>query len=243
MRYITHSQLMRESEDAVVAYTTADDAATRRVCVQLLADGRRYALWHAHHDRQMDAVAAARQRNAQILKLRAIVLEQVHRTALVRYLRDNAVAGPTRAALLREFHGVIDSRDATIAEHRNYLLAASTQLCAAEILELVGDEAGVDLVRRYELLYGQYFGMFCDRSRAALDGEPYMLSGLLPEVRGAAENLRLRILDSKLTSVKPFFVGAAPGGPELLSKDRAPPRRSAGTPAAETIFTFRHHRR
>src|SRR5690606_12363129 len=139
MLYITHSQLMRESEDAVVAYTTADDESARRVCVQLLADERRYALWHAHHDRQMDLVAAARQRSAQIIKLRAVVIEQVHRTALVRYLREGAVSGPARDALLREFHGVVDSRDATLAEHRNYLVAASTQICAAEILERAGD--------------------------------------------------------------------------------------------------------
>ncbi len=239
MLYITHSQLMRESEQAVLDHTTGDDAALRRVCLQLLADNRRYALWHSNHDRQMDGVAAARQRNAQVLKLRAIVLEQVHRTALVRYLRERLVAGPAREALLREFHGVIDSRDATLAEHRNYLIATSTQLCATDILDLVGDTQGVDLVRRYELLYGQFFGMFCDRSRATLDGEPYMLDAFLPETRDAAERLRLRILDAKLAPVRPVFLGAP------RAKDRAPPRRvgAKSSPPSEVKSLLRSPRR
>jgi hypothetical protein len=217
MLYITHSQLMRESEQAVLAHTVGDDDAIRRVCVQLLADDRRYALWHSNHDRQMDGVAAARRRNAQVLKLRAVVLEQVHQTALVRYLRERQVAGPARQTLLREFHGVVDSRDATLAEHRNYLIATSTQLCATDILDLVGDVRGVDLVRRYELLYGQFFGMFCDKSRATADGEPYMLDVFLPETRDAAERLRLRILDARLAPVRPVVL-ATP-----QAKDRAPP--------------------
>ena len=68
------------------------------------------------------------------------------------------------------FHGGVDGREATLAGHRSYLIAPSTQLCATDILALVGDVQGVDLVRRYELLYGQFFGMFCDKSRATSDG-------------------------------------------------------------------------
>lgn len=229
MLFITHARLMRESEQAVVAHTTADDDTARRVCLQLLSNDRRYALWHANHDRQMDGVAAARQRNAQVLKLRAVVLEQVHRTALVRYLRERQVAGPAREALLREFHGVLDNRDAALAEHRSYLIATSTQLCATDILDLVGDSRGVDLVRRYELLYGQFFGLFCDKARATLDGESYMLGAFLPEIRDAAQRLRLRILDAKLAPVRPVFLGAP------RAQDRAPPLRvgDSGVPTSE----------
>jgi hypothetical protein len=239
MLYITHSQLMRESEQAVLAHTTGDDDAIRRVCLQLLADNRRYALWHSNHDRQMDGVAAARQRNAQVVKLRSVVLEQVHRTALVHYLRERQVVGPAREALLREFHGVVDSRDATLAEHRSYLIATSTQLCATDILALVGDVQGVDLVRRYELLYGQFFGMFCDKSRATSDGEPYMLDAFLPETRDAAERLRLRILDAKLAPVRPVFLGTPQG------KDRAPPLRVGAnrSPASEAKSLLRSARK
>ena len=60
----------------------------------------------------------------------------------------------------------MDPRESVITEHRNYLLAASTQFCAADILEMIGDKHGLELVRRYELAYNQYFGMFCDRARA-----------------------------------------------------------------------------
>jgi hypothetical protein len=140
------------------------------------------------------------------LKLRAIAVEQVHRTALVRYLRDNRVTGAAREQTLREFHGVADARDSTLVEHRNYLLAASTHLCTAEILELVGDRQGLALLRGYELSYGQYFGMFCDRARAAQDGTPYLLGSLLPEVRAAANRLRAGILDERRAPPRPVYL-------------------------------------
>jgi hypothetical protein len=76
-------------------------------------------------------------------------------------------------------------------------------------------------VHRYELLYGQFFGLFCDRSRAVSDGEPYMFDAFLPEIRDAAGRLRLRILDAKLAPVRPFFVGAP------LGNDRVAPLRSS----------------
>jgi len=150
----------------------------------------------------MGGVANARRRERQVLKLRSIAIEQVHRTALVRYLRDNHVVGEERERTLRTFYGINDARDSARAEHRHYLLAASTQLCANRILELVSDVPGQDLVRNYELAYGQYFGMFCDRARALQNGQPYLLAALIPEVRGVAERIRLRILDSQVLPVR-----------------------------------------
>ena len=89
--------------------------------------------------------------------------------------------GAARDQTLREFYGVMDPRESAIMEHRNYLLAASTQFCAADILEMIGDKHGRGLVRRYELAYNQYFAMFCDHARARQTGKTYMLEMLLPE--------------------------------------------------------------
>ena len=112
------------------------------------------------------SVADARLRDPQVLQLRSIAIEQVHRTAIVNYLRHGRITGAARDQTIALFHGISDVRDATLAEHRNYLLAASTQVCTHELLDLVGDREGHKLVRRYELAYAQYFAMFCDRARA-----------------------------------------------------------------------------
>jgi hypothetical protein len=202
--YLTQARLMLESERIVHDHARSDEEIPQRVCRQLLADSARYGLWHARHENHMHTVASARLRERQIMSLRAVSIEQIHRTALVRYLRDHRVLGVARDQTLREFYGVMDPRESTIMEHRNYLLAASTQLCAADILELIGDNHGLDLVRRYELAYAQYFSMFCDQSRARQSGKSYMLEMLLPEVRNAAERLRLRIMDNRRVPVTSF---------------------------------------
>jgi hypothetical protein len=126
-----------------------------------------------------------------------LAVEQIHRTALVRYLRDQRIVGAARDETLRAFYGIADTRDSTLAEHRTYLLAASTELCTREILELVGDARGLDLVRGYELAYMQYFGMYCDHARTLRGGKTYLLAALVPEVRDAAKRLRLKILDGQ----------------------------------------------
>jgi hypothetical protein len=197
MIYLTHARLMLESERTVHDRAHSGEEIPKRVCSQLLSDNSRYSFWLTRHDTQMNAVANARRRERQIMTLRSVSIHQIHRTALVRYLRDHRVTGVSRDLTLREFYGVMDPRESAIMEHRNYLLAASTQFCAADILELIGDTHGLDLVRRYELAYNQYFGMFCEKARARQTHQPYMLEMLMPEVRDAAERLRARIMDTR----------------------------------------------
>ena len=151
----------------------------------------------------MRNVANARHRDPQVLGLRGVAVEQVHRTAIVDYLRLGGVTGHARNQTLALFHGVNDPRAATLAEHRTYLLAASTQVCARDLLELVGDREGLDLVRRYELAYHQYFAMFCDRERTRDAGKMYFLDALLPEVKLVADRLRLQIVGAQLRPMDP----------------------------------------
>ena len=210
MLYITQTRLMRESERTVLERANSGDEVARRICSQLLDDSARYSEWHARHEIRMGGVASARRHERQVLKLRAIAIEQVHRTALVRYLRDHHVVGAERDRTLRTFYGISEIRDSTLAEHRTYLLAASTQLCTSDILDLVGDDRGQGLLRRYELAYGQYFAMFCDRARAIQKGRSYLLTAFMPEVKSVAERMRLRILDTDLLPVRPVsMLGAA----------------------------------
>jgi hypothetical protein len=193
--YFSQSRLMLESEQAINEHAHAGPLVTQRVCTQLLSEPTRYVRWHIRHEQRMGAVAEARRRQQQILVLRAFALEQIHASALVRYLRDYHVVGATRDRTLRDFFGVVDPRDAALKAHRDYLLAASSQVCAADLLELANDSLGVELLNDYEQAYGQFFSMFCESSRHKQDGEPYLLASLLPEVRTAANNLRRRIVE------------------------------------------------
>ncbi len=193
--YLSQARLMLESEQAISDHAIYGPPTTRRACAQVLNEPARYVRWHVRHELRMGVVAGVRLRQRQILALRAFALEQIHSSALVRYLRDYQVVGDARDRTLREFFGVADPHDAALMAHRDYLLAASSQVCATEVLTLVDDKHGVELLNEYEQAYGQFFSMFCESSRAKESGDTYLLSGLLPEVRVVATNLRRRILD------------------------------------------------
>ena len=195
VRYLTQSRLMLESEQVINGFASHGPAVPQRVCAQLLSVPTRYALWHVRHEQAMGAVADARLRQRQVLALRAFALGQIHGSALVRYLRDCQVVGAARDWTLRDFFGVTDPRHATLLAHRAYLLAASSHVCAVELLDLANDGRGVELLVDYEQTYGQFFSMFCDYSRAKQNGESCVLASLLPEVRAAAATLRRRILE------------------------------------------------
>lgn len=195
MIYLTRGRLIVESERAIEDCAREGEPVPQRVCAQLLAQPPRYWRWHNGLESRMGAVADARVRARQVLALRAFALEQIHRAALVRYLRDYHVVGHARERTLRDFHGVIDPRDATLAEHRDYLLATTNHVCAAGLLELADDAYGVELLGEYERAYGQFFRMFCEYSRAEHGREPYLMESLLPEVRAVAARVRRQILD------------------------------------------------
>jgi hypothetical protein len=218
--YLTRVRLMIESERAVDDCARDGEPAPRRACTQLLAEPRRYSHWHGRHEIRMDAVAHARARERQTLALRAFTLEQIHRAALVRYLRDYRVVGAERALTLREFHGIVETCDAAVAAHRDYLLAASSQVCASELLELVGDAPGVELLTSYERAYGQFFSMFCEYSRAKQTGESYLLASLLPEVRAVAVRLRARVLDDSSLGRRARVFGRAMAAPLSIQSTR-----------------------
>ncbi len=199
MIYLTRGRLILESERAMEECAREGEPTPRRVCAQILAQPPRYSRWHNGLESRMGTVANARVRARQVVALRAFALEQTHRAALIRYLRDYHVVGHAREQTLRDFHGVTDPRDAALAQHRDYLLATTNHVCATELLELANDTGGVELLGEYERAYGQFFRLFCEHSRAEQGRKPYLLASLLPEVRDVAARVRRRILDGDVT--------------------------------------------
>ena len=155
-----------------------------------------------------------RLRQRQILALRAFALEQIHGSALVRYLRDYRVVGERATEPCSEFFGVADSRDAALMAHRDYLLAASSQVCATELLALANDDHGVELLNDYENAYGSVLQhVLRVRAQRSRIGEPYLLSSLLPEVRVVASNLRRRLLEGDSRRERRPEAAATPAAP------------------------------
>ena len=185
---------MDESERTVHAAAARGEGAAQRVCKQLVSHEVRYRFWLNRHEQPMTHVAEAKYRDEQILVLRKAAVEQVHKTALVRYLNDYNITGEERRLTLAEFHSVVDPVQATITEHHNYLLSASTGYCAEALLEMVADKHGLDMIRKYREKYGQFFSLYCGHARAMRRGKQYLLTNMIPELRSEAASVRNNIL-------------------------------------------------
>jgi len=204
--YLTQHRLMSESESTLKHGATRQDTMAGRVCRQVVDDPLRYSLWHGWHDSRMSDVARREERNRQILALRAVHLEQIHRTALVRYFRKHQVVGETRDETLLEFYGMVDPKRAAVSEHRAFLISASSQLCAHRLLQLVGDRRGLALIQDYQGTFMQYFGMFCENARAERADTSFLLQGLIPEAKFEAAALRKRILGGEGLPSRPLAI-------------------------------------
>jgi hypothetical protein len=200
---------MVESERTVTTGALQGDEQPRRVCSQLLADPARYSLWRVRHGKRMLSVAERKHRDRQILALRAVHLEQIHRTALVNYLRKHGITGAARDLTLSEFYGVMDPRHAALTEHKSYSLALPSQLSACELLKLVGDRHGLALIQDYQGTYGQFFGMFCDRARATRNQTTYLLNAFIADAKSEADVLRSRILSGERLPSAPVAIKAS----------------------------------
>lgn len=188
---------MDESEKTVHVGAARGRGLEQRVCRQLVTDQARYSFWLVSHEQWMRKVAASKRRTDQLIKLRDAAIAQVHKTALVRYLREYRITGRDRDLTLAEFYGVVDPQQATVAAHHNYVLSASTGFCVDELLTLVGDHHGTLMIKDYQETYGQYFGMHCSRARASRNGKRYVLSEFIPELKTEASKVREHILSGE----------------------------------------------
>ena len=209
MIYLTKRRLMVESETTIHDRAASAGTFAGHICRQVVEQPDCYSRWYSWHDKRMLTVAERARRDQQILALRSFHLQQIHRGALVRYLREHAVTGNDRDLTLQEFYGVMDARRAAVAEHKTYLISASSQLCGYQLLDLVGDHRGLTLLQDYQRIYDEYFAMFCENARAVRRNSAYLLQGLIPDAKAEAEAIRERILGahglpSELVAIKHY---------------------------------------
>jgi hypothetical protein len=192
----TFVQLMTESERALWKTDSQPDYYKVPIS-RLLDEGNQYGLWEATHSRQMRIVAHCALHADQVMELRKLAVQLIHRRGLVDHLRTCNIHGDHRRQLFNVFYGCTDHREAVMAEYRQYVVAAASGYCAEVLLDALNDADGCRLVERYRFLYAQYFQIFSQYSCAEFCGESELAAALKPpmlEHRSYANLVRRQIL-------------------------------------------------
>ena len=156
-----HKRLMDVSEYALQDAAEASAARESRIATDVLADDRKYRQWEAMHADLLLPVAEQSRKKPQVVALRHVESQLVHRRALFRYLRDHEIDGKQREQLFRLFHSTLDFNHAVLAEHRRYMLAVSSRISADHIIDVMADSHSKQLLQQYERVYARYFEMKC----------------------------------------------------------------------------------
>ncbi|MGQ0834919.1 MAG: hypothetical protein ACT4O5_08380 [Gammaproteobacteria bacterium] len=159
----THRQLMEESERRLAVAAASGDAAEKLVATRILGCPHEFQRWEEEHGLMMQRVTDQRGAEAQKAALLSAALALIHRKALFEYVRDEHVCGGDRQRLLAHFHGGNDYAGSFIQEHANYLRSAASYLCVCYLGQQVMHEPAFDEpLARYEEVYAEYFGLFCE---------------------------------------------------------------------------------
>lgn len=180
--------LLEESETALWQASATQDSRRAHAVARTTNDYDTYKLWRVRHERLIRPVATAEGRFGQPAALRSVGVRLIQRAALVDYLRDHHVVGSRRDALLKGLRGTDDSHRALLDEHRDYVIAVTSETCVDHLLRCVADPFGPRLLNEYRGLYAECFAAFCERVAA-----DHLHAGiLLDTVPLKSETLRLR---------------------------------------------------
>jgi hypothetical protein len=187
---------MRESTDRVESALRSEDPVEQLVASRLMENACAFQAWESEHSVLMRQVATGFQRTqAALLKKAAFRL--IHRKALFEYLRDQHVRGETRRRIVGNFHPTRDYTRAVISEHGVYLRKACSFMCTSHVgANVVYDPGFSDPMQRYQLLYREYFELYCSTHFSAVPTgtEPQSESELLPLLKFQLEECRYLIM-------------------------------------------------
>lgn len=159
---ISHARLMRESTDRIESALRSDDAGEQLIARRIFETPGSFHSWELEHSGLMRHVAEFNILRTQAAALRQTTLRLIHGKALFEYLRKHQVRGKDRAKILAHFYPRRMYEYAVVAEHNVYLRKSGSYLCANHLgADLVLDPAFLDPMRHYEVLYAEYFDLYC----------------------------------------------------------------------------------
>ena len=111
---------------------------------------------------------------------------------IVRVSARGVDSGRDAPGIFAYFHPTRSYAHAVVGEHATYLRKACSFLCASHVgIELVHDEGFLDPMQRYEMLYREYFQLFCDTHFSDAAGAQ---ADLLPLLKQGLEKCRESIM-------------------------------------------------
>jgi hypothetical protein len=199
----SHTRLMRESTDRVQAALKTGDSTEQMIARRMLENPAAWELWEREHSSLMRQVANYTVRRAQVEALKQTTFRLLHGKALFQYLRQRGVRGNHRRQIVAHFRPGRSFETAIISEHGAYLRKACSFLCASHVgAEVVGDEAFIDPMQRYEQLYTEYFDIYC-KSLVNSNEQVSSQQSLLPLLKHQLHEYRLAILAPR--AAQPFL--------------------------------------
>lgn len=176
---ITLTRLMDESERRLYGAAHSSRPVEEMIANRILDNPRDFGRWESEHVALMERVVAERRDAARAKALLAGALCLIHRKALFEYLRDAEIRGEARHLLFRQLFGERDYARTVVLEHGNYLRSAASFLCSRYLgRRLLVQPLFAEPLARYELLYADYFRVYCDLALA--EGRDDAMAALRP---------------------------------------------------------------
>lgn len=192
---LKHGFLMEESEHCIEQVSQTGRSSERVIAQRILESDHQHRSWRTSHGRLMKFVAGPTTFDAQFRNLRHMSIDLVNRQALFRYLTDNPISTKRRRVLINAIHPDAGYSKTLIAEHAEFLRAASSTICATHLGREIWKDDGLEKsLADYAEAYGSYFCVYCDWVIAEAEGRESSTRPLLLFLKKEAMSLRSSLL-------------------------------------------------
>lgn len=195
--------LMDVAVDRVQLVAREGDGEAAECARQVLHSTTAWSRWERELGLALRPVATYRNRMMQIRALRQASFTWVHRAAPFRYMRNQHVQGERRRRLVAALYdGQFVGYDrALVTEHESWMRSVCHGFCATHLGEsMLGDPLYRESMRRYQLLYMEYFRAFgvftCGREGKSRN----LARKMLPMMKSQLAELRKALLQHPLRS-------------------------------------------
>lgn len=194
-RAIASSILMDVSELRIEQIRWSGSQWERQLVNRLFETPATYCQWESYHAGLMRAVGSDDSRKGQLLTMRRLRFQLIHRQALFEFLRESPVTARQRKALFDVLHGTQDYAKAVVAEHARFLQSNSSLYCADHLAcSIMRDRRFGSGLERYRKSYLEYFGHYCNWILAESQGREFTLQCLIPHLKQELQTQQRELL-------------------------------------------------